>query len=238
MEESSEAVETPEGFIALDKHQKDVNVQHKKFRDTERLLNKSTERADGLEKELGVLKEKDNQVIVPDAPDPYSETFADELAVRDEAIKRKAEVDAQQSIDADRQKQNEAKARNDLEEADREKVASFDKNMVAAGFDSLDVKKAADSVIELGMSNSLQDFVLEDPDGPALVMYLNENPIELEQMSSMSPYSLHNHINSEIRAKASLLKPQTSNAPDPPITLSGGGVSELKEPLLEGSKFD
>ena len=238
MEESSEAVETPEGFIALDKHQKDVNVQHKKFRDTERLLNKSTERADGLEKELGVLKEKDNQVIVPDAPDPYSETFADELAVRDEAIKRKAEVDAQQSIDADRQKQNEAKARNDLEEADREKVASFDKNMVAAGFDPLDVKKAADSVIELGMSNSLQDFVLEDPDGPALVMYLNDNPIELEQMSSMSPYSLHNHINSEIRAKASLLKPQTSNAPDPPRTLTGGGVSELKDPLLEGAVFD
>lgn len=236
--ESNEAIETPEGFIALDKHQKDVNVQHKKFRDTERLLNKSSEKADGLQKELDEIRKEADKVVIPDAPDPYSDTYAADIVARDEAVKRSAEIGAKQAIAEEHQKtQHEAK-QSELLAAEQEKVAAFDKNLVSSGFNPIDVKKAADSVIELGMPDNLQDFILEDPDGPALVMYLNQNPVEMSSMDGMSAYTLHNHINSEIRAKASLLKPQTSNAPHPPKTLTGGGVSELKDPLLEGAVFD
>ena len=88
---------THEGFIALDKHQKDINVQHKKFRDQERARIASDQRGDGLQKQLDDIKAEQGEVDIPPVPDQYSDTYAEDIAARDEAIKLKADQDAEQT---------------------------------------------------------------------------------------------------------------------------------------------
>lgn len=235
---AEEAEETHDGFIKLDKHQKDVNVQHKRFRDEERGRVKERDRADGLQKEIDELKGQGAEIVIPPVPDKYSETFDADIKARDEAITAKAE----QSAATERQTA-ERKTRDDarLAEADKaieDNVAKFDSNMVGHGLNPVEVKTAVDSVIANGISTSFQDVLLEDKDGPLMVMYLKANPIETEKINRMSTLALVNHLNDEVRPKALLLKPQTSNAPDPPIVLDGGGAPETKENWEKGAVYE
>ena len=76
-----------------------------------------------------------------------------------------------------------------------------------------------------------QDIVLT-PEG------LKKLTVELEELNGLSAYQLATRINGDIRAKAALLKPQTSNAPDPPDTVTGGGVPEQSESWESGAKYE
>lgn len=93
-ETPAEPQETHEGFIGLDKHQSEVNHQHRKFRDEERERVKAEGRASAAEKELGEIKQKQAEVVIPAVPDPYSETYQEEIKARDEAIEAQAEQNA------------------------------------------------------------------------------------------------------------------------------------------------
>ncbi len=235
--EQQQDVETHDGFIALDKHQKDVNVQHKRFRDEERGRVKERDRADKADAELETLKGQQAEVVIPPVPDKYSDTFDTDIAARDEAITRQAEqTAATENAAAERKAKDEARLAED-ETVLQKRVAVFDSNMVGHGLKPAEVKAAADTVIGYGISTTFTDILLEDKDGPLLVQYLAENPIEAEEMNRMSTLALINHLNGEIRAKALLLKPQTSNAPDPPIVLDGGGAPETKEEWEKGAVY-
>lgn len=235
--EDQQDVETHDGFIALDKHQKDVNVQHKRFRDEERGRVKQEARADGLQKEIDELKGQQAEVVIPPVPDKYSETYEADIATRDDAITRLAEQNAanEQAV-AQRKEKDEARLAED-DTALQQRVAVFDSNMVGHGLKPAEVKAAADTVIGYGISTTFTDILLEDKDGPLLVQYLAENPIEAEEMNRMSTLVLVNHLNGEIRAKALLLKPQTSNAPPPPEVVTGGGAPETKEEWEKGAVY-
>ena len=120
----------------------------------------------------------------------------------------------------------------------RQKVAGFDARMVNLGLNPLEVSQAANTVADYGASDTLQDILLEDEDGPLFVAYLAKNPVELEALNGMSALQMVKALDGEIRQKASLLKPKTSDAPDPPETLTGGGVREMEDPLLKGAVFE
>jgi len=236
VEEKAE-VETHDGFVSLADNQAQVNKQHRKYRDAERDAARAATEREALQKELDDLKAASVDLSVPDVPDPYSETFQADIAERDAAIQRKTEHEAQlKTADAAKQRTEEANLKID-EEKLREKIAGFDKRMNEHGLNPVEVKQAAETIIDYGASESMQDILLEDVDGPLMVAYLAKNPLEIENLNGMSTLALVNHLNTEIRPKASLLKPKTSDAPDPPMILSGGGAAELEDPLLKGAKF-
>lgn len=110
--------------------------------------------------------------------------------------------------------------------------------MVTHGLNPIETKAAADTIVNYGISDTFQDILLEDPDGPLFVNYLSQNPVELEEMNRMTTLQLVNHLNGDIRSKASLLKPKTSDAPDPPIILRGSGVPEQKESWEQGVIYE
>lgn len=236
--EETPAVESHKGFIALDKHQKDVNVQHKRFRDEERGRVSEKKRADGLQAQLDEIQREKDKVVVPPVPDRYSETYDADIAERDAAIARQAELTAANNVAVAKQRENDDARLADESDALNKRVATFDSNLVSHGLNSPDVKAAAETVIGMGISNTFQDVLLDDPDGPLMVVYLQNNPIEAEQMNAMPTLELVNHMNAELRPKALLLKPQTSAAPDPPITLEGGGAPETKEDWERGAKYE
>ena len=229
---------THEGFIAMDKHQKDVNVQHKRFRDEERSRVKQQERADALQAQVDEINANQARVVVPPVPDKYSDSFDHDIAERDAAISAQAEQNAinQQAVATRQRAENEKRAEENL--AIDARVATFDKSVVTNGLSADEVKAAAESLISSGISNTFQDILLDDQDGPLLVKYLDNNPLEAEQMNGMGVAALVNHINTEVRPKAMKLKPRTSNAPEPPIVLTGGGAPQTKESWEEGAIYE
>jgi len=248
MSESPEAEvevpETPEGFISLKDHteqvdnlQKDVNVRYKQYKDEERRRIATGERADGLDAQIAESKKANANLEIPDAPDQYAEDYVEKIAARDAVIRKKAEHDADETRLAEEKTRNDEAKALAVQEANTAQVAVFDANMVALGVDIPAVKVAADKIIEYGISDGLTDFILEDPDGPLMVQYLEANPTELEAMNGMSSLTLFNHINSTVRAKAALLKPKTSNAPEPPIVPDGSGAPEVEADWEKGAKY-
>ena len=233
-----EPKERHDGFIDLESHQKDVNVQHKKFKCEERDKIAAEQRSDSLQQELDDLKGKQAVVEISPLPDKYSDTYDADMVTRDEQIVAKAEQDAGTARQAEVRKEKDEARLTEEAAAIKENIAVFDANMVTHGLNPVAMKKAADTVIDYGISDTFQDILLEDPDGPLFVQYLADNPVELEEMNRMSTLQLVNHLNGDIRAKASLLKPQTSAAPDPPVTLKGGGAPELKEDWERGAKYE
>lgn len=229
---------THEGFVSDDKHQREVNRQHKKFRDEERLRVKANERADEAERRLSELNAGSDDIVIPEVPDPNSDTFAEDVVKRDTAIAKKAELTAKEAQQAQDITDGEAERVTKIEAAIAEKVKAFDSNMVTLGLNPTETKIAADAVIEYGISDGFQDILLEDPDGPLFVQYLAKNPLELEKMNGMSPLQLVNHMNGDMRQKAALLKPKTSGAPPPPVTLEGGGVGVIKEDWEIGVTYE
>lgn len=230
--------ETHEGFIKTEDAQKDINKQHRKYRDEERARKSSEAEAETLRKELEGLKAAQVDTSVPPVPDPYSSTYEQDVATRDEALQRRTQHEAEQASIATAQTRNVEQSKVAEQEAMTAKIQSFDSNMVAIGLNPAEVKQAADTLVDYGISEQLEDIILEHDEGPLLAKYLAANPIELEALGSMSTLQLVNHITTNVQPKASLLRPQNSNAPAPPITLSGGGVSEIEDPLLKGAIFE
>ena len=95
--EQPEQEKTPEGYIKADESQRQVNKQHRKYRDEERARKRVEAEAEQLRKELEDIKAKQEAVEVPPVPDPYSDDFAQKLEERERAISRKAEQDARPS---------------------------------------------------------------------------------------------------------------------------------------------
>ncbi len=238
VEEVTEEKETHDGFIDLESHQKDVNVQHKRFRDEERGRVKEQERADAAEKELEELKGNQAEVVIPPVPDKYSETYDADVKERDDAIAAQARQTADNEQAETKRKEKDEAREAEESTALNKRVATFDSNLVNHGLNAPEVKAAAETVIGLGISNTFQDILLDDKDGPLFVKYLAEHPIEAEQMNAMTTMGLVSHLNDDIRPKALLLKPQTSNAPEPPVTLEGGGAPETKETWEKGAVYE
>lgn len=238
LEAEKEPEERHEGFISDEHHRQRIGVQHKKYREEARGREKAEERAGTAEKELEKLRATSAEIVIPPVPDRYSDTFEADLAVRDKAIKRQADNDADQTRLAEQRKEEDETRLTEEDAAIKERIAGFDSNMVTHGLLPVETKKAAETVIAYGVSENFQDILLEDPDGPLFVTYLAENPVELEQMNGMTALQLVNHMNGDLRAKVSLLKPQTSNAPDPPITPRGGGAPEQKEDWEKGAVYE
>lgn len=233
----AEDVKVPDGYIKAEDAQKDINKQHRKYRDEERARKKVETELEQARRELEEFKAKSVDLSIPPPPDPYAEDYAEQTKVRDEAIARKAAHDAEQSrLEASQQSaQEEAETARD--EAKIEQVKSFDDNLVKLGMNPLEVKKAADTVVDYGVSEDLESFLLTDEEGPLFVQYLAQNPVEQSELNAMSAFQQFKYLEG-IRPKAQLLKPKTSAAPDPGTELSGGGVPELEDPLLKGATFE
>lgn len=237
-EESASSEKAPEGFIRAEDAQKDINKQHRKYRDEERARKKVEAEAERYRKELEELRAKSVDVTVPPIPDRYDDDYEQKIKERDEALLRKAQHDSQLANKEAESERVAQERRSQEEQALQQKIASFDSNMVSLGLNPLEVKQAADTLVDYEISDTLQDILLEDAEGPLLVKYLADNPVELDTLSGLSTLQLVEHLRGDIRQRANLLRPKTSAAPDPPVTLSGGGVRELEDPLLKGATFE
>lgn len=237
-EVTEEKPETPEGFVTTQQNNEEVGKQYRLRKEAERSAVAASNEAKEAKARLRELEAAANKVEVPPPPDPYATDYAEQVEARDEALRKQVGIEAQQANEEAARKKAEQAQLEQLQEAEKEQLKSFDSNMLEIGLNPVELHEAGQTVANYGVSEELTEALLTDPEGPLFVAYLAQNPLEIEKLEGMPILQRLNHLNTEVRQRAALLRPQTSKAPDPPITLTGGGVQEMEDPELKGVIFE
>jgi len=220
-----------------EKHQKEVNKQHKKYRDEERARLAVEKR---LEEKEARLKELEAQINVapeiPPVPDPYDDNFESKVSSRDEAIRNRAAWDQEQSSIQAEQLKTAQEVQQREQQAVQDRVSKYAQRAQELKVSESDLQ-AAGQVVGQYVSPDLASHILDDSDGPLITTYLASNPTSLDDLRSMSLGNAAIHIANVIKPNLSAMKPKPSGAPEPIDTLRGAGVAP-KQAGPEGATYE
>lgn len=194
--------------------------------------------AEALKKQLEEAKAKIPQQTRPEVPevDPYSDTYEDDLRRRDEAIRAQAQFDADQKARSTQAEQARAQAEKQKQEETEKMVKAYGERALKLGVNANELQAAETKIIDYGIDPDVANFILSDDQGPLIVKYLADNPLELDAMRGLSPQYAAIRIHTDIKQKASSLGVKTPTAPAPVETLNGSGMP-LKERGPKGATF-
>ena len=226
-------VETEEQRQA--KTQAAFNTQYGKTKHQER-------RADALEKELNTLKSSQNQVQaidVPDFPDEFDDDHDSKLENWKSAVQQQANFNAQRNA-AQQSKQAEieaAQAKANIEY--QSNYESYAAKATELGVSQEERVASEQTFMNFQVNGDVEQAIMNDPDGALIIKHLVSNPVDLQNLAGMNPIAAWNHIMTDVKPKASALKPKTSSAPNPSTNISGVGVNldTGKFPNSEGATF-
>jgi len=151
------------------------------------------------------------------------------------AAVERAKVELRQEIAAERKQEQ----LNVETEKFNQKADAHIKKGEAIGLSEEDMIVSANVLANVGVSNDVQDFIFDDPEGPQIADFLANNPKELEAMVELSTTGQISHIERVVRAQAVSNKPTVSGAPNPLLNIKGGGMQEQDDfdKLCPGAEF-
>ena len=235
-DESNEQVD--EVQLAKDKANEAFNKQYGQLKQAERDRDATQAKLAEFEK-----TERERQAAavgtLPDILDPLDDGYEESLEQYKTAVNAQATYNAsnQAYINGQQlQQQQEAQAK---QVKQNEAMAAYATKATELGIKQEELTAAATVVSNYGLTDDLVMHILGDSDGPLITKHLAANPQDGYQLAQMSPYTVAPFLEG-IKAKASALKPKTSNTPTPATNLSGNGANpELgKYVHSQGAKFE
>jgi hypothetical protein len=197
-----------------------VNKKHFQFKEEER-------RADDLQRQLDEFKTQQQpaEIVVPEMPDQFEfddDEYAAKVAERDELIKQKANQDQQFNYNQQQQYQQEQKQQYEQ----NVRMAELSRNVTAkatkSGMTEQSLNDAINVIGQYNLGNTFAEEIMADDLSTEIIQHLSNDPIELDKISRMNDYQKGSYM-TQIRAKASALKPKQSNAPAPAGDIQGSG---------------
>ena len=183
---------------------------------------------------------KPEEPTIPELPDPddfYGDDagYQAKMLERDTAIIERAEFNAQQTH-AEGQQQALAQQQG-LEAAQKqqEQQESYVGTAETFGIKPDQVQKDAVLVSQY-LSNDIQDYIVQDPQGPLISNFLSKDLVELDKVRSMPPLKAAVYIANEIKPKLSGIK-KITKTPAPNSIVDGSSVSEKADPRLNGVTY-
>lgn len=182
-------------------------------------------KAERLEAELRQIKSQQEAKpvpVVPDIPDPFDPDYEQKVAARDEAVRARAQHDAEQARIA----QQEHAAQQQRIEADRQRfneaAQNYSKRAVSLGITPQELQFAGQGVVAyIGHMPDVLAEIVDDEKGPLIATYLAENIGELEKIASMTPIKAARYIDANIKPKLTARTSKISKTPEPVQKLSG-----------------
>tara|TARA_R110000851_G_scaffold133381_3_gene268196 strand:- start:2080 stop:2883 length:804 start_codon:yes stop_codon:yes gene_type:complete len=197
-------------------------------------------RADELQEQLDEMKAaqpKPERPELPKAPDPYSPTYAEDLAKYTQAVTKQASYDASERVRSEQTLQQQQEAQRQQQEEANKAIADYSGRADKLGIKPEQLQKAGQSLGQYNIDDSVAAYILDEPVGPQITVYLAENPALADEIANMAPMMAVAKIAAEIKPLAAGIKPQIDLAPDPGEVLSGKGAAEgLKGP--KGATFE
>jgi len=180
-----------------------------------------------LQRQLSELQAKmpvEQAPNVPAAPDPYSDTFEQDMAARDQALLAKAQFDAQANQRAQQAQAQEQEKQRLEAEALNKSVEDYTGRAQKLGVSNDELQVAGNIVYQYGIDNQVTQHILNDDHGPLITKYLSQNPQAMDSLRNLPPISAGAFLETQIKPMAIKLKPNTTNAPSPVDTLNGAGT--------------
>ena len=176
---------------------------------------------------------------LPELPDPYSlsdEEYREAITQRDTRVQEIATFDANANAQAQYNQSLQAQAAQKQQEQIQTTVGGFNDNAKKHGIEAAELNQAINTVNQYGISEDLGLHIMGRNDGPLIAKFLAANPLELDNLNSVTPLQAAVMIETQIASKAAALKPRTTSAPDPLQPLQGGG-SPPKERGPKGATY-
>lgn len=215
-----------------------INRQHSKYREAERAKQDTQAQLTAANGRISEFESNQPEPIIPPMPDSFDDDFDEKVAIRDATIVAVAQHNQTQANIAQANANATQEAQNAAQQVQAQNAQTLVENAATLGISNDDLGKAAAVVGSYNISPEIRTGLMTDPDGPVMLAYLAANPLEIENLQSMGVFDASNHLGTVIRQKASALKPKTSDAPPPPLVLSGNGAPEQGDPRLKGITFD
>ena len=157
---------------------------------------------------------------IPAMPDYFDDDFDAKVKQRDEALIAQANFNAQNNAYIQQQDFNQQQAAQAQQVKVQESMTSYSQKATELGIKQDELQAAGNAVANYGLSDDLVMHILNEPDGPLITKHLAANPQDGYKLAQMSPFAVGSFLDG-IKAKASALKPKTSNAPAPVDNLQG-----------------
>ena len=233
------AVEETEEVSELDKLRAEKAEAQKAVAEKAFKEREARRRADDLESRLKELEAKNNtnfDGVIPEKPDQWDEDFDQKMVAREEALKRQARAEYAAAQQREAEAEAQRKRERDEYEQSQKVQAEFKKNASELGVDQDVLARAAQSVIDYGVTPEIEDVILKDKHGALMLQHLAANPLDLSDLIEADQLSA-GMLLAEVKQKSLSLKPKPSNAPPPPDSLDGRGVPS-KDRGPSGATFE
>lgn len=236
----------PDKTVDLDEKTKTEKMNHA-FKEKQRKLAEKTAENTRLQQERDDANAKIAELTkvsrpeIPPVPDVYDPDYDQKLIDRD------AKIVAQGNFDANLKYQEDVAIKNQQDfidnriiEIDKSKK-SFREGATTLGIDhkDLDVAEAYVATVLTTANAQTAEFVLNrSEDGPAIVMYLSENPAELEKVAGMTPMQAAVYITNDVAPKVAGSNNKPDDPPEPVETFNGKKSVEREDSHLKGCTFE
>ena len=178
---------------------------------------------------------------LPAMPDSFDDDYDQKIVDWQEAMQRKADFDANNRLVAASQRAQQQQAQMQQQQQINDRNTKFLDNAKASNISNNEMQGLFQTISDYGgVGNDNAAFIMDVPDAALIVKHLAANPQEITVMQQMNGYTLANHINVNVRAKAKALKPKQSSAPQPATNIQGGGAdqSQGKHALIKGFSIE
>jgi multidrug efflux pump subunit AcrB len=163
---------------------------------------------------------------IPPVPDPFDDDYDEQIKARDAALLKAAEFDAQQSLKAEQSKREQEQKMLQEAKALEERAQTHAEKAKKLNVTDEELAQSQKVLVNFGISPEIAEYILDDDQGPLIQRYLAQHPQELDQVVRMPSHRGLIHLATEIKSKAAVKT--TSNAPEPPDMLEGGGSPPSK----------
>lgn len=186
--------------------------------------------------ELEAKIPKDMRPNIPEMPDSLDDDFSQQVQARDEAIRQQQAFDTRETLALEQQQTAAVQAQTDAQEANNERVATFNQNAITLGTKPEELQRSENTLIQMGINADLAIQLLVEGTGPLMTNYLAANPDVFDQLNHADQWSRGIILN-DVRLKAAEMKPQQTAAPAPADVLTGGG-STSTERGPKGARYE
>jgi hypothetical protein len=240
--ENSETVTETEGKQETSPEDLQKIIAEKAFNERQ-----SRREADEAKAELAQLKTEQaasTQGEKPDIPelpdDKWADDYDQKVVEREAALRQAAEFDATTKVQEQLQEQIQQQTLQTQAKQQAEAQAQYEARGVQHGLTEQEMGIQANRVGTYGLTPGEVEFVMSDVNGPLIVKYLSENPVEAEKFASLPATAIRLvHLATDVSKKASdALTIKITETPDPLLETRGGGIGTKKGGLLEGARFE
>jgi len=212
--------------------QKVIDRKHREKMEAER-------RAEAAEARLREFESKQQQ-YEPEVPQLSDFPDSEEVAEYNEKLRARIRWETEQSYHQQEYQRRQQEAASTMQAEFAKKGETYTERAKSLGVSSKELAAAGATVASYNLSEDIVMGILDDKEGALITTYLANNPLDIENLKSLSPYKAALYMETNIRPKLAARRPKKTNAPAPATRVEGKATDpdSKRYTQIKGAKFE